>query len=67
MSTRFTIGQIVRLIADHTRSGPIIAEIPMPGGQMRYRVFHSPIDIREYMVDQIEAVDIFPTGNRKIY
>jgi len=60
------LGQIVRLIADHTRSGPVIAEIPMPGGQVRYRVFHSPNDVREYMADQIEAVDISPTGNRLI-
>jgi SNF2 family DNA or RNA helicase len=66
MTNKFEIGQIVRLVADHTRSGPVIAEIPMPGGQMRYRVFHSPTDVREYMADQIEAVDISPTGNRLI-
>lgn len=63
MSASFIIGQIVRLIADHSRSGPIIAEIPMTDGQMRYRVFHSPTDIREYLADQIEAVDITPTGD----
>ena len=66
MSSSFAIGQIVRLIADHSRSGPIIAEIPMTDGQMRYRVFHSPTDIREYLADQIEAVDITPTGDRLI-
>ncbi len=66
MSASFVIGQIVRLIADHSRSGPIIAEIPMTGGQMRYRVFHSPTDVREYLADQIEAVDITPTGDRLI-
>lgn len=44
MSTSLVIGQIVRLITDHSRSGPIIAEIPITGGQMRYRVFHSPTD-----------------------
>ena len=66
MNSSFVIGQIVRLIADHSRSGPIIAEIPMTDGQMRYRVFHSPTDIREYLAEQIEAVDITPTGDRLI-
>lgn len=66
MSTSFDKGQIVRLVADHTRSGPVIDKIQMPGGQVRYRVFHSPTDVREYLADQIEAVDISPTGNRLI-
>ena len=64
MENKYTIGQIVRLVADHSRSGPVISEIPMPGGQVRYRVFHSPTDVREYLAEQIEAVDISPTGNK---
>lgn len=66
MSYSFAIGQIVRLIADPSRSGPIIAILPMTDGQMRYRVFHSPTDIREYLADQIEVVDITPTGDRLV-
>lgn len=66
MTENFSIGQIVQLKANHSRSGPIIAEIPTTGGQMRYRVFHSPTDVREYLTDQIEAVNITPTGDRLI-
>jgi ATP-dependent helicase HepA len=62
----FFIGQIVHLIADHSRSGPIIAELPMSGGQIRFRVFHSPTDIREYQADQIEPANTTPSGNRLI-
>ncbi|HRC67110.1 MAG TPA: SNF2-related protein, partial [Bacteroidales bacterium] len=54
------------MIADPSRSGPIIAILPMTDGQMRYRVFHSPTDIREYLADQIEVVDITPTGDRLV-
>lgn len=66
MKTNFSVGQIVRLIADHSRTGPIIKVIPMSRGWERYRVFHSPIDVREYLADQIEVVDITPIGNRLI-
>jgi len=66
MENNLTIGQIVRLIADHSPSGPIIAEIPMTDGQIRYRMFHSPTDVREYLADQIELVDITPTGDRLV-
>jgi superfamily II DNA or RNA helicase len=38
----------------------------MSDGQFRYRVFHSPTDIREYLADQIELVDITPTGDRLV-
>lgn len=66
MTDDYSIGQIVQLKADHSRSGPIIAEIPMTNGQMRYRVFHSPTDVREYLAEQIEPVNITPTGNQLI-
>jgi superfamily II DNA or RNA helicase len=66
MNSSFAIGQIVRLIADPSRSGPIIAILPLTDGQVRYRVFHSPTDIREYLADQIEVVDITPTGDRLV-
>jgi len=62
----FTIGQIVRLIADHSRKGPIIAKTPMTDGQMRYRVFHSASDIREYLAEQIESDDITTTQDQLI-
>ncbi len=60
----FAVGQLVCLKADPSRSGPIIAVVSAPGGQMRYRVFHSPTDIREYLADQVEPVAFTPTGDR---
>lgn len=62
----FSIGQIVRLIADHSRKGPIIAEISMTNGQTRYRVFHSTSDIREYLDEQIETEKIYTAQDRLI-
>lgn len=66
MDNNFELGKIVNLVADPSRSGPIIAILPMSDGQFRYRVFHSPTDIREYLADQIELVDITPTGDRLV-
>lgn len=51
-------GQIVGLRADPSRRGPIIEILPPIGGVQRYRVFHSPLDIREYREDQLIQVEL---------
>ncbi len=51
------IGQLVCLKADRSRQGPVIEVLPSLAGMMRYRVFHSPTDIREYQADQIDLVE----------
>jgi hypothetical protein len=57
METRYRIGQLVRLRADPSRSGPITEVLSPTGGIPRYRVFHSATDIGEYHQDQLVAVD----------
>lgn len=53
----FTVGQIVCLKADSTRQGPIIEVLSPVAGISRYRVFHSPTDIRDYQADQLVGLD----------
>ena len=48
------IGEIVALRADHSRAGPIIAELEPVGGHRRFRVYHSASQVRDYFEDQIE-------------
>jgi len=51
------VGQLVRLKADPTRSGPVIEVLPPAGGQNRYRVFHSAESLGEYYQDQLEVIE----------
>ncbi len=44
------------LLADPERKGPVIEVMPIIAGRVRYRVFHSPTEIREYYEEQIAAV-----------
>ena len=56
------IGEIVALRADHSRAGPIIAELDPVGGRRRFRVYHSATQVRDYFEDQIEpaVVELSP-------
>ena len=54
----FQVGDIVAFRADLSRQGPVIELLPSVQGQHRYRVFHSPTDIREYLEDQIQRVKL---------
>ncbi|MEK6552827.1 MAG: hypothetical protein AABZ54_05200, partial [Bacteroidota bacterium] len=56
--SKFKIGAIVTLTADSSRKGSIIEKLLPVQGQYRYRVFHSPTDIREYLEDQITLTPI---------
>ncbi len=53
MDPQFSIGQIVSLKADSIRQGPVIEVLPLLAGRIRYRVFHSPGEIREYSEEQL--------------
>ena len=53
MQAVFSVGQIVFLKADPNREGPVIEVLPPLAGRTRYRVFHSPNDIREYSEEQL--------------
>lgn len=50
---KYKIGDIVVLKVDPSRKGPIIEILPRVQNQQKYRVYHSPSDIREYLEDQI--------------
>lgn len=52
----FKVGNIVAFKADPSRKGSIIELLSPIRNQYRYRVFHSPDDIREYSEDQITRV-----------
>src|SRR5690348_2490324 len=52
----FKVGDLVALRADPSRTGPIIEELPLVAAHRRYRVFHSPTDIREYLDQQLQPV-----------
>lgn len=54
MGEELKVGQLVCLRADHSRRRPIEL-LPALGGVHRYRVFHSPSDIREFSEDQLMA------------
>lgn len=49
----FSIGQLVCLKADTLRQGPVIEVLPSIVGRLRYRVYHSPSEIREYYEEQL--------------
>jgi ATP-dependent helicase HepA len=53
----FAVGTIVALRADPRRKGPIIHELEAVGGMRRYRVFHGPDDMKEYLENQLELAD----------
>ncbi len=56
MEPQFSAGQIVCLKADPSRQGPVIEVLPPLAGRVRYRIFHSPGDIREYSQEQLLSV-----------
>jgi ATP-dependent helicase HepA len=60
MGSHFKVGQMVCLRVDPSRQGPIIETLPSVGGRARYRVFHSPQEIRDYYEDQLLAVEAWP-------
>lgn len=57
----FSIGQLVCLKADTLRQGPVIEVLPSIAGRLRYRVYHSPSEIREYYEEQLVPAGQ-PTG-----
>ena len=59
--TALRVGNIVALKADPSRRGSIIELLPPVRNQNRYRVFHSPDDIREYLEDQIVRIVLPPS------
>jgi superfamily II DNA or RNA helicase len=59
---RYILSQLVALRADPRRQGPIIEVLPPVGAQPRYRVFHSPTEIREYDEDQLVPVESPPAA-----
>ena len=50
---KYKVGNIVSLAVDFIKKGSIIEILPPVQGQHRYKIFHSPDDIREYLEDQI--------------
>jgi hypothetical protein len=44
----FSVGNIVSLRADASRTGVIIAELPAIGGRRRLSIYHSPTRSRVY-------------------
>ena len=57
MQAKFTVGNIVCLKADQLRQGPVIETLPILAGRFRYRVFHSPGEIREYSEEQLSLLN----------
>ena len=62
MECIFKVGQLVSLRVDPSRQGPIMEILPPTGEQFRYRVFHSPGDIREYQENQLVLVGASPSS-----
>ena len=58
MDQRFEVGELVSLRADPHRQGSVIAALPGAEGSLRYRVFHSAGDIREYDEEQLVRVEV---------
>lgn len=58
--SKFKVGDIAVLNADPSRKGPVIEILSTVQGQYRYRVFHSPNDIREYLEDQVSPYSTPP-------
>lgn len=63
MNPRFSVGQVVCLKADPSRTGAITELLSGIGGSPRYRVFHTAVQIAEYYEDQIEIVPSIPTAS----
>ena len=61
MTHAFGVGGLVHLRADHTRGGAVLERLPPVGGMPRYRVFHSPGDLRDYDEDQLSPVSAPPS------
>ena len=55
---KYKVGSIISLAVDPLKKGSVIEILPPVQGQHRYRVFHSPDDIREYLEDQITLTPI---------
>lgn len=62
---KFKVGAIVFLNADPTRKGSIIELLPSVRNKQRYKVFHSPTDIQEYLEDQI-SLDTEPSDKASV-
>ena len=58
MNHSFAIGQTVRLLADPERQGVVVKHLPIIAGAVRYRVFHSATESKEYDEPQLEALAI---------
>lgn len=63
MNSRFSVGQVVCLVADPSRTGPILEVLPPIGGIPRYKVFHTATQIFEYYEAQIETVQPSSTAS----
>jgi len=50
---KYKVGSIISLAVDPLKKGSVIEILPPVQGQHRYKIFHSPDDIREYLEDQI--------------
>ena len=50
---KYKVGSIISLAVDLVKKGSVIEILPPVQGQHRYKIFHSPDDIREYLEDQI--------------
>lgn len=62
MKAAFTPGELVYLRADPERRGPVIQVMPVPGGRVRYRVFHSTAETREYYEEQLATLASLTDG-----
>lgn len=60
MKASFNVGQLVRLRAGQSKSGPVIELLSLVGGVQRYRVLHGPSDVRDYYADQLESAETSP-------
>ena len=57
MEATFNVGELVRLRADPSKSGPVIEILSAVSGVDRYRVFHGRSDVRDYYADQLERAE----------
>ena len=63
MVTAFAAGQLVCLKADPARRGPVIQVMPATAGRVRYRVFHSVTETREYYEEQLSTLTAHSEGS----
>jgi superfamily II DNA or RNA helicase len=52
-SDGISVGSIVSLRADPSRTGAVMMELPAVSSRRRFRVYHSPEAIRDYFEDQL--------------